>query len=252
MAIQLGKAKLPKKYIRCGRECYLDPIRKKLIFITPEETVRQQVISYLTDVLCVPSKMLAVEEHLSHYGISSNKRADIVIHKTTENGDVPIAVVECKAPDVYLSDRGHNQMLDYCDALGADYAMLINGVESFCYKYQNDNYVQIQSLPTYAEMLDGRIDAVEIEELPERIPFSGIGSYLRETFDSFGGDNMSTDISPQTEMRIAVPAFNLLEGLLDTRHKMPSGDYGYYKLIAADFIRAVRDTDASDLNRAGL
>ena len=39
--------KMPPIYKRNGRECYLDPIRKKLIYITPEETVRQSVILYL-------------------------------------------------------------------------------------------------------------------------------------------------------------------------------------------------------------
>ena len=47
MYIDLSKQPLPKIYTRKGRECYLDPIRKKLIYITPEETVRQQVISHL-------------------------------------------------------------------------------------------------------------------------------------------------------------------------------------------------------------
>lgn len=34
--------RLPPIYKRLGKECYLDPIRKKLIYITPEETVRQE------------------------------------------------------------------------------------------------------------------------------------------------------------------------------------------------------------------
>lgn len=72
--------RLPPIYKRLGKECYLDPIRKKLIYITPEETVRQEVISYLLEVLKVPEEMLVVEQHLSHYGINTKKRADIVIH----------------------------------------------------------------------------------------------------------------------------------------------------------------------------
>ena len=59
--------KLPKVYKRNGKECYLDPIREKIIYITPEETVRQKVIIHLT-----------------------------------ENLQVPIAVVECKAPNIAL------------------------------------------------------------------------------------------------------------------------------------------------------
>lgn len=59
--------KLPLIYKRNGRECYLDPIRKKLIYITPEETVRQKVILYLTDILHVPLREIVSEQHLSHY-----------------------------------------------------------------------------------------------------------------------------------------------------------------------------------------
>ena len=32
---------LPPVYTRNNKKCYLDPIRKKLIYITPEETIRQ-------------------------------------------------------------------------------------------------------------------------------------------------------------------------------------------------------------------
>lgn len=69
MYIDLSKQPLPKVYKHDGKPCYLDPIRKKLIFITPEETVRQQMISYLRNELYVPDNMISVEEHRSHYGI---------------------------------------------------------------------------------------------------------------------------------------------------------------------------------------
>ena len=81
-----NKLKLPQIYKRNGKNCYLDPIRQKLIYITPEETVRQQAISYLTNVLSVPKDVIVVEQHLSHYGIKTNKRADIVIHKCRRSG----------------------------------------------------------------------------------------------------------------------------------------------------------------------
>ena len=53
---------------------------KAMIYITPEETVRQSVILYLTDTLHIPMQEIISEQHLSHYGITSQKRADIVIH----------------------------------------------------------------------------------------------------------------------------------------------------------------------------
>ena len=71
--------------------------------ITPEETVRQSVILYLTDTLHVPMQEIISEQYLSHYGITSKKREDIVIYALdADQQSVPIAVVECKAPNVYL------------------------------------------------------------------------------------------------------------------------------------------------------
>ena len=71
--------------------------------ITPEETVRQSVILYLTDTLHVPMQEIISEQHLSHYGITSKKREDIVIYELdADQQSVPIAVIECKAPNVYL------------------------------------------------------------------------------------------------------------------------------------------------------
>ena len=124
--------KLPPVYKRNEKDCYLDPIRKKLIYITPEETIRQRVLSYLTDTLHVPIQEIILEQHLSHYGIKSKKRADIIIHgRDAEKISVPIAVVECKAPNVYLDMNAQEQMFEYCELTGADYAMLTNDISSF-------------------------------------------------------------------------------------------------------------------------
>ena len=63
--------KMPPIYKRQGQECYLDPVRQKLIYITPEEKVRQRVIAYLTEELNVPQNAIACEKHLSHYGVET-------------------------------------------------------------------------------------------------------------------------------------------------------------------------------------
>lgn len=56
---------LPPIYKRNGKKCYLDPIRKKLIYITPEETVRQRLIYYVLNYLKAPAENIVVEQHLS-------------------------------------------------------------------------------------------------------------------------------------------------------------------------------------------
>ena len=239
---------LPQIYKRNAKECYLDPIRKKLIYITPEETVRQKVSYYLQEELHVPAEQLIIEQHLSHYGIESKKRADIVIHAyENEEQIVPIAVIECKAPEVPLDLKARDQMLEYCDLLGADYAMLTNGWNTYCFHYDNDQnrYVDIEELPKYEDMLKGRYKEVELGELPPRILFDNLQKYLENFFAELDSNDYGDDISKLTPLNIAVPIFNLWEGLLDTRVKMPTGNYGLFELIEDYGVRMLTYGNAS-------
>ena len=56
MTFDENYTKLPRVYKRADKECYLDPIRNKLINVTPEETVRQRVIQFLVET-GTPSNM---------------------------------------------------------------------------------------------------------------------------------------------------------------------------------------------------
>jgi len=233
MRINIEGQSLPEVYIRHGKECYLDPVRQKLIYITPEETVRQRMISYLLAEMNVPKEAVLVEEHLSHYGVDSKRRADIIVHGTQDETDYPVLIVECKAPEVYLDQKAHEQVFDYCDALGADYAIVCNGYEMYCYKYSNekDEYEELNKIPKYQEMLAGKGEIKAREELPTRIPFERIEAHLKEVFTDYPDDYYGVDISKSTPMPVAKAAFNLQEALYDTRHQMPVGDYGFFKLI---------------------
>ena len=196
MIFSYEKEKLPEIYNRDGKKCYLDPIRKRLILITPEEIVRQKWISFLKDKLSVPEQLISVEDHLSHYGVNSRRRADIIIKGNDDSGNqYPLCIVECKAPDVPLTESTQNQVFDYCDEIGADYAIMSNGYTTDCYKYneKSNQYIRLSEIPTYREI------------------------------DEF--------ISDMTIPEIALPAYNLLECFLDYRVKMPTGDYGMFKLI---------------------
>lgn len=239
---------LPPIYQRNGRDCYLDPIRQKLIYITPEETVRQRVIFYLINVLHIPVQEIISEQHLSHYGIKTKKRADIVIHATDADGQaVPIAVVECKAPNVYLDLRAKEQMFEYCDMMGADYAMLTNGIDQYCFKYDplQKEYIVLTELPDYKSMLSNQYEEWEMGELPSRIPFEQLGSYLEEDFSQREAGDYGEGISKLTPMSLAVPIFNFWEGLLDTRVKIPTGRYELFELIQDYGVRMLSYGNAS-------
>ncbi|MDY5730884.1 MAG: type I restriction enzyme HsdR N-terminal domain-containing protein [Eubacteriales bacterium] len=138
------------------------------------KTVRQKVISNLLDALKVPASMIEVEEHLSHYGIKSKGRADIVIlGKNKDNDAFPLTVIECKAPNIPLDEKALNQALNYSDALGSVFTILINGDKEFCYKYEQSiqQYAQIEKLPEYNSMLTGECVTVKTTEPPEQVSF---------------------------------------------------------------------------------
>jgi hypothetical protein len=74
---ELEPITLPPKYKRNGQECFFDPYRQKLISVTPEEVIRQKIAGWLEVTLNVPRECILLEQHLSHYQIDSNVRADI-------------------------------------------------------------------------------------------------------------------------------------------------------------------------------
>lgn len=227
MRFNFGEEKLPDTYMRDGKKYYLDPIRKKLIQIMPEETVRQKWISFIINKMLVSERLVSVENHLSHYGTKSKRRADIIIHGNDENGNIfPLCVVECKAPDVPLTESTQNQVFDYCDEIGADYAIMSNGYETDCYKYDETKkeYIRLAEIPSFEELLGGKYIEYNWGEYPERTPFDKLEKALS---NGSGKDYIGYD----TPMEIALAAYNLLECLLDYRVKMPEGDYGMFSLI---------------------
>ena len=238
-----NSVKLPPIYKRHGRECYLDPIRKKLIYITPEEEVRQRVISYLSEVLHVPLRVITCETHLSKYGCKTNKRADLIIHAFNSEDKLfyPIAVIECKSPDVYISDKEVHQVVEYADYLESDYVVIVNGVDIICWHYDKntDEYVPISDLPDYIELLHGVYDVLpEIGPLPPRTPYDELQNVLEDYYD-FNTIGESTDIEK------AIPMVNLCECYLDTTHKMTAKKYNNFSLIEDYGIRRVTYGNAS-------
>lgn len=232
--MDLTNTSLPPVYRRNGRECYLDPIRKKLIYITPEETVRQRVISCLLSTLHVPADMITVEEPLTHYGLKTKDRADIIILAMNEEDELsPITVIECKAESVYLDEKAFSQAQRYSDSLECEYTLLINGHESFCCRFdeESNQYIRIETLPRYHEMLKGKYKEMPDIMPPPRIPFDDLELALRQSFQDAEENDYVGDISQHTPMRLALPLFNFLECLLDIRVKMPTGDYGIFRLI---------------------
>lgn len=241
MAVDFSKATLPPVYERNGEKCYLDPIREKLIKITPEETIRQRVISYLLNELGIPYTMIRVEERLSHYGVDTKDRADIIVDRYSkeDNTYYPLAIIECKAPHVYMGEKQEDQIVSYADRLGCDYCMLTNGSYSFLFYYDADvgHYVEIAEFPKYLQMLKK-----DYQEIPQVKPRPRLT--LKEVYahpDAYLG----TDMGDATPDSILVPAVNLWECLLYPDHKLPVKQYKLFRLVEDYGVRVLSYGNAS-------
>ena len=231
--------KLPIVYKRAGKECYLDPIRNKLIYVTPEETVRQRVIQYLLETGC-PNNMIDVEEHLSHYGVDSRRRADIVINAYTNNSDdfVQLMVIECKAPNVELDNRACNQVFDYADLLGANFVVVTNGYSFLCYHYNSSHniYERITHFPSYSDLLSNSYHIMDFGEMPPRIQIDKLEE---------GVQGYPNEIGENTPKNLQICMVNFVECLLDSEYRLPIKKYKLFKIIDDLGVRYTSYGDAS-------
>ena len=134
-----------------------DPLRKKLVALTPEEKVRQWFIGVLRDSAQIPVHMMMSEVALK-FGDKSY-RADILVYG---RDTAPLMVVECKREDIQLDREVLEQALRYNLALGVKYIIITNGRKTFGFKkvdtagqpgHENEApFEQMNSFPTWEEM----------------------------------------------------------------------------------------------------
>ena len=124
-----------------------DEIRKKFILLTPEEWVRQHVIHFLLLDKNYPKSYINVEKLIKINDLS--KRYDGVVFQP--NGEI-FLLIECKAPEVAISQQTFDQIARYNLVLKAKYLMVTNGLNHyFCQMdFENEKYVFLRELPEYS------------------------------------------------------------------------------------------------------
>ncbi len=118
-----------------GEKYIWDSLRRRWLVLTPEEEVRQHTIEWLVRTKGVPPLRIAQEYPVNVNGQS--QRADIVV---IDDFAKPYILVECKAPDVKITDEVLRQALRYNSFVGARYVMLTNGEKLFCYECSDGQY----------------------------------------------------------------------------------------------------------------
>lgn len=109
-----------------GHTEVFDPIRKKWLVLTPEERVRQQLILFLLNIKKIPVSHLSVEKAITVNGMT--KRYDLVVFGEDLK---PQMVIECKAPDVEITQAVIEQAGRYNKTLRAPILGVTNGSAHF-------------------------------------------------------------------------------------------------------------------------
>lgn len=123
-----------------------DEIRKKFVILTPEEWVRQHVIRYLTEEKQYPKSLISVEKEIKLH--QTKKRYDIVVY--TSDGSIKL-IVECKAPNIAISQETFDQIARYNLSVNASFLMVTNGMEHYYCQldYGNERYLFLKDIPQY-------------------------------------------------------------------------------------------------------
>ena len=133
-----------KYKIIAGKRYIFDRCRKKFIMLNPEEWVRQNLLMYLIEDLKYPAGLISVEKEIKVNQL--RKRYDIIVYNHDRQ---PWMLVECKAPEIPITDQSLNQLLSYYRVIQCPFWLLSNGRQTFCAAVHNGSVGWLHSLPVY-------------------------------------------------------------------------------------------------------
>lgn len=129
-----------------GTLSVLDSLRKKYLILTPEEWVRQHMIRYLVEFKQFPKSLFALEKRILYNNLQ--KRFDILV--LDRNGS-PFLLIECKAPEIKLTQKTVEQVAVYNKSIGASFMGISNGRQHLFLKFNkcDQKYEQLSDLPQF-------------------------------------------------------------------------------------------------------
>ncbi|MGL4908758.1 MAG: type I restriction enzyme HsdR N-terminal domain-containing protein [Bacteroidales bacterium] len=132
-----------------GQRKIFDSVRKKYVVLTHEELVRQEFIHFLTTQKSYPSTLLLIEHAVKI--LDSTHRCDIIV---CDKAGKYLMIVECKAPNVPLSDKTFTQLARYNLSLRVPFLVTTNGKQIFCCAVNfSDKKLTFQpTIPNYEEL----------------------------------------------------------------------------------------------------
>lgn len=130
-----------------GRLQIFDALRRKFLVLTPEEWVRQHVIRYLIEEKGYPPLLIAIEKSITINGLK--RRCDIICYNSKKE---VVLVVECKAPEVNITQETFDQVVRYHLSVDAKCILVTNGRKHFVCRLQNSAFQLLESVPSYSDL----------------------------------------------------------------------------------------------------
>jgi hypothetical protein len=121
-----------------------DRLRKRWLKITPEEWVRQNMVRMLIDELRFPSAYISIEKEILVGKLS--KRFDLLVYDASHH---PWMLIECKAPEVILTEKTAEQTLNYQQVIQAGYMIITNGNTAMGWEYHNGKIILMDKWPVW-------------------------------------------------------------------------------------------------------
>lgn len=111
-----------------------DILRKSYLVLTPEEWVRQHWVHYFHFVKRKSLSSLLIEQKIELNG--TTKRIDLLVTEKTQ----PKILIECKAPNVPLTEEVFEQTARYNSVIFSPEIILSNGLKHIYAKYLDGKY----------------------------------------------------------------------------------------------------------------
>lgn len=130
-----------------NRQYIFDGIRKKFVVLQPEEWVRQHVLRYLVFTKNYPKSLINVEKQLLVNELK--KRYDVVVYNP--DGSI-FLLIECKAPEVRITQATFDQIARYNYQLEAQHLMVTNGLDHYYCEmdHVNEKYRFLEDIPDFS------------------------------------------------------------------------------------------------------
>ena len=126
-----------------------DESRKKFILLTPEEWVRQHALKFLLVEKKFPISLIELERKISLN--NQTKRFDLICKNS--DGTTRL-LLECKAPEIKISQATFDQIIRYNNVLKAQYLWISNGIDNHIFEidFESNKVNKIKELPLYGDL----------------------------------------------------------------------------------------------------